>query len=122
MMTTTTSSTPPSRASQLQAELEARVEGIDVGKARGDLAKRGVTVIRGVLPPHLVRACVREAEAAKPDAFYSSSKHTPFLVPDDHPAALANPLITSTKVRSSKTCITGRGMSIRSFHLARRKA
>lgn len=78
---------------RLEAELEARVSGVDVDEARSSLHQEGVAIVRGVLPDALVRACVREAEASKRAAYYSCSRHNPFLVPDDHPAARANPLV-----------------------------
>lgn len=80
---------------RLEAELEARVGGVDVEKARSSLHEEGVAIIRGVLPDGLVQACVREAEVSKRAAYYSCSRHNPFLVPDDHPAARSNPLVRS---------------------------
>ena len=103
MTATTEETTAPSSSSSssLLAELEARVEALDVETAKVTLQKEGVAIIKGVLPEHLVRTCVREAEESKVAAFYSCSRHNPFLVPDDHPEALANPLVQHYSCASS---------------------
>ena len=76
------------------ASIEARVRAIDVDEARRALAAEGVAVIRGVVPSDLLQSCLHAArDEVTAEAFYSCSHHNAFLVPDDHPAALADPKV-----------------------------
>ena len=71
---------------------------------RQRLDAKGVVTIPGFLRAQTVADLVAEAEAAAPEAFFTSSTHNVYLTPPD--ASLAPDHVFNRQIDSSKGCIT----------------